>query len=115
MAGETHRFPEQAKQMGQGVKDVGSSVQDRAQEALREGVSSLTETAQEAWETTKEKAGDLASTASGIAQDTWEQSREFIKKYPVACVGAGIGIGFLLGLALLGPVDMTRRMSRYSA
>ena len=97
----------QGKDTGEKAKDLGS----RAKETLNEGVSTLTKSTR----TPGRQPGARPATwlrRFDVAQDTWEQTREFIKKHPVACVGAGIGIGFLLGLALPGPVEMTRRMSR---
>ena len=128
MAGETHRFSEQAKDMGSTAKEIGKEMgagakelRTEAKEEIREGASTVGKAVGDAWETVKEKAeeagltrqkmGDIASRMADATQDLWAGGRDFVRKHPEAALGIGFATGFLVGLALPSMAELTRRFT----
>jgi ElaB/YqjD/DUF883 family membrane-anchored ribosome-binding protein len=128
MAGETHRFSEQAKEMGTTAKEIGKEIgadakelRAEAKEQIREGASSVSKAAGDAWETvkgkaediglTRQKMGDIASRMADATQDLWAGGREFVRKHPEAALGIGFVAGFMVGLALPSAAELSRRFT----
>src|SRR5437879_4336937 len=54
----------------------------------------------DAWDTTRERATQVASSVADTAEEAWSSVTNFIGRYPVACVLAAFGVGFLVNEAL---------------
>jgi hypothetical protein len=76
----------------QGETGVLGTVKNKAEEL----VSNVTETAENAWSSTREEAQAVASQVAGTAEQAWDNLTGFIRRYPVACLCAAVGVGFLL-------------------
>src|SRR5262245_16867489 len=121
MAGETHRFSEQAREMGKEIGTGAKELSAETKEQIREGASSVKKAAGDAWEAVKEKAedvgltrqkmGDIASRMADATQDLWAGGREFVRKHPEAALGIGFCVGFMFGLALPSAAELTRRFT----
>ena len=46
--------------------------------------------------------GDMANRAYDVATDAVEETGQIIRRNPLASIGVGLGVGFLLGLILTG-------------
>jgi ElaB/YqjD/DUF883 family membrane-anchored ribosome-binding protein len=74
------------------VGSMAASVKDKAQELA----SAVTSRAEAAWDTTKQTAQEAASQVVSGAENAWEEIASLMRRYPVASLCVGIGIGFLL-------------------
>ena len=105
--GTTHAAGHKAKETAAGtieglkdkVQDVASSAKDlagRAKDGAYEWASSIGAAAAD----TTDKAGELAGAAFETVGDLPREITAMIRRYPVPCVLAGLGVGVLLGIAL---------------
>jgi hypothetical protein len=115
MAGELNRgfsFPEQQRREPEQRREQASGVMETAKQA----VSSVSEGASQAWDATREQAQEIASNVSEYAGDALENATDFMRRYPIATLCAGFGLGFLFAQLLRGGTSLIpERMSRYSA
>src|SRR5438270_7615816 len=75
---------------------VAGAMKDKAQEIA----SAVSSTAEDAWDSTKQGAEQAASTVATAAEDSLEEFTNFLRRYPVATLCVGIGIGFLMSRLL---------------
>jgi ElaB/YqjD/DUF883 family membrane-anchored ribosome-binding protein len=99
-AGMTGARPEGAGGVVETVREKASDLAGQVRDMARDWASSATEKAGQAWDATRRQARDLASGVASSAEDAWDGLNSFIRRYPVVCVGAALGIGLLLGGAL---------------
>lgn len=88
-AGQQSRLP---KAQEGTLGGMATGVKEKAQELA----STATARAGEAWETTRHAAQQAASTVADTAENAWEQTTTFMRRYPVLTLCVGIGIGCLL-------------------
>jgi hypothetical protein len=63
----------------------------------------------------REKVQEIVSTVSDTAEEAWDSASRFFRNYSIPLFFAGIGLGFLLAKALDNwSTDMTSRMSQFS-
>jgi hypothetical protein len=62
--------------------------------------SSVASAAGQAWDATKEGVQTAASAVADAAETAWDSTTGLMRRYPMATFAAGIGLGFLLCLAL---------------
>jgi len=108
MAGASDRGPGSSQQpMGQ--QGSAGGVLETAREKAQEFASTVAGKAGEAWDSTRQGAQQVATTA----EDAWETVNTFFRRYPVPMFFVGLGLGFLIARAMGGlTTDMTGRMSR---
>ncbi|MBY0522893.1 MAG: hypothetical protein K2R98_05825 [Gemmataceae bacterium] len=87
----------EVKKQSEGVAGAVSETAANVKDKVKDTASSMVETAGRAWESTKEAAQDFGSSAVDRAQDFQGDVVSFIRRYPMACIGGALGIGFLLG------------------
>lgn len=129
MASSTNRGPGQSTGMygascstaptqGQRLESSGASgggmsgLMDKAQELA----SNLGTKAEDAWDSTRHGVQRAASTVAGTAEDAFASATECMRRYPIATLCAGFGVGFLIGrlVAQRGRLDFFRGGSRYN-
>jgi hypothetical protein len=71
---------------------VAGTVKEKAQEVA----SAVGQTAERAWDTTRQ----AAQQAADYAQEAWGSARGFMGRYPLATLAFGLGLGFLLARLL---------------
>ncbi len=62
--------------------------------------SSVAGAAEQAWDTTRQYAGQAASAVADYAGDAYDSATTFMRRYPFATLGIGFGLGFLVCMAL---------------
>jgi hypothetical protein len=108
--GREESRPASGGQAGQETRK-GSSPGSR-QGGQSKGEEGTTHRLEQAWDTTKQQAQNLASAAEGA----WGNVSDVFNRYPMAYFLVGVGLGFLVAQALSRPTaDMPRRMSQASA
>jgi len=65
-------------------------------EKAQDIASSVASTAEEAWESARQGVGQAASTVATTASDSWDEITRFMRRYPMATLCAGVGLGFVL-------------------
>ncbi len=83
------QWPEAAASSG----GVASGLMDKAQELA----SNLGTKAGDAWDSTRQGVRQAASTVADRAEDAFESVTGFMRRYPIATLGVGFGLGFLIG------------------
>jgi ElaB/YqjD/DUF883 family membrane-anchored ribosome-binding protein len=73
------------------------TVKDKASE-LASGVA---HGAEQAWDATRHAAQNVTSAVGSTAGEAWDSVSGFMRRYPLATLGIGIGIGFLLAELLM--------------
>ena len=76
------------------VQDTVGKVKGQAQEALGQ--------AQEAYGQVRGQAKEAYGQVRAQAEDGFEDFESFLKERPLAGLGIGVGVGFVLGLLLTG-------------
>jgi ElaB/YqjD/DUF883 family membrane-anchored ribosome-binding protein len=92
MGGGQGNMPEE-----QGATGVLGTIKEKASD-LASGVAS---TAEHAWDATRHAAQNVASTVATGAEEAWDSVTGFMRRYPLATLGIGVGIGFLLAELLM--------------
>ncbi len=108
MAEGNRGFSATAEQHGQKTGNAGrgtkpeeaKGVMGNVVEGAQNLASSVASAAENAWDTTRNVAQKTASTVAGAAEDAWDSTTNFMRRYPFATLGIGIGLGFLLCMAL---------------
>jgi len=113
-SGMAHRASEAASQAGHRASEVASQAGHRAEEALSnvgEGMSSLASQMRQ----NVPQSGMLGQASSAVAsrleqggrylqehgvRDMADDFTSVVRSYPLAALGVGFGVGFLLGMAL---------------
>lgn len=88
------QFKGKANEASGSVQDAVGKVKGQAQEALGQ--------AQEAYGQVRGQAKEAYGQVRAQAEDGFESFESFIKERPLAGLGVGVGIGFVLGLLLTG-------------
>jgi ElaB/YqjD/DUF883 family membrane-anchored ribosome-binding protein len=101
------------------ASQVGESA-EQMREKAREYISGAAGQAQEAWRGAREGLREGWSRVSDRAGSIWEDTAEFVRRYPVASLAAAFGLGCLISAALFAAAsastdDLTGRMSRSSS
>lgn len=78
-----------------GVAGVVESVKETAQD-LASGAASR---AGEAWESTRQGVQQAYSAVAGTAEDAFDELTSFMRRYPLATLAIGFGMGFLAAQA----------------
>jgi ElaB/YqjD/DUF883 family membrane-anchored ribosome-binding protein len=87
-------WPEQ--QRGGRQDEESSGVLGKVMQGAGNVASSVASAAGTAWDATRQGASAVANAA----ETAWDSTRSFMRRYPFATFGAGIAVGFLLGMAL---------------
>ena len=87
------------------IGGMASAVKEKAQELA----SNVTSRAGEAWDTTRQTAQQAASTVMSGAESGWDEVSSLMRRYPVASLCVGIGIGFLLSQLIRNQGTYTSR------
>jgi hypothetical protein len=83
---------EKAQDVASSAANLAGQVKDKAQDvAARVG-----DTAQETWESTRQGAQQLASTAASQAGEWIDDCTRLIRRYPIGALCCAFGLGFLL-------------------
>jgi hypothetical protein len=69
-------------------------------EKAQDVASSVSGAAGDAWDSTRHMAENVASSVATGAEEAWDSVVSCMRRYPLASFGAGVGLGFLLALAL---------------
>jgi ElaB/YqjD/DUF883 family membrane-anchored ribosome-binding protein len=69
------------------LSGMASAVKEKAQDIA----STVTSKAENAWDSTKQVGSAVADTA----ENAWEQATDFMRRYPIATMCVGFGLGFL--------------------
>ncbi len=69
------------------LSGMACAVKEKAQDIA----STVTSKAENAWDSTKQMGSAVADTA----ENAWEQATDFMRRYPVATMCVGFGLGFL--------------------
>jgi ElaB/YqjD/DUF883 family membrane-anchored ribosome-binding protein len=114
---EQHKgLKESAQQM---ASQVGQSAEHMGERA-RELASGLADQAQETWRDAREGLQEGWSRVSGRAGDIWQDTADFVRRYPIASLAAAFALGCLTSAALFTASsasvdDLTGRMGRSSS
>jgi hypothetical protein len=92
---ESSRMPGQSRTAEQGVAGVASTVKDKAGDLA----SNVAETAQEAWDSTRQGVQNAASAVASSAEDAFDSVTDFMRRYPGATFVAGFALGCLVAMA----------------
>jgi ElaB/YqjD/DUF883 family membrane-anchored ribosome-binding protein len=87
-------FPEQRGQ--DAGKSSAGGVMESVKEKASDIASGVASTAEQAWDTTRHAVQSAASTVASTAEDAWDSTISFMRRYPLATFGIGVGLGFLL-------------------
>jgi ElaB/YqjD/DUF883 family membrane-anchored ribosome-binding protein len=114
---EEHKgLKESAQQM---ASQVGETA-EHMRESAREFASGVADQAQETWRGAREGVQEGWSRVSGRARDIWQDSADFVRRYPIASLAAAFGLGCLTCAALFAASssytdELTGRMARSSS
>jgi hypothetical protein len=98
---------ERAEGMASTASEMAGQVKNKAQELGARAV----ETAEEAWETTREGAQQLASKVASQADDFFEDTTALIRRYPLASLCCAFCLGFLVAKGVGAMMSNTRNRS----
>lgn len=96
--GGGHREDTSHKEAAGGATGLMTNVLEGAENVA----SSVATTAGHAWDATRHGVESAASTVAGAAESAFDDATAFLRRYPMATLGAGIALGFVLSMALRG-------------
>ncbi len=93
-------FRKDVQGLAQGVNAIGEDVSNLAHGAIDAARSGAAEVKQGA-HNAMEKGKSALSDAKHAAGDAAESLKGTIARHPMASIGVGLGVGFLIGMALM--------------
>jgi hypothetical protein len=69
-------------------------------ETSQEFGAAVASAAEEAWDSTRQRAQQTVTAVGSSAEEAWENIRHFLRSYPLATFCLGLGAGILLTQAL---------------
>ncbi len=94
MASEGNRgmeFP--GSRLGRGAEGSSSS---GVAETLKEKSQEFASSAEDVWDSTRQRAQQAITAAGSAAEDAWQSISQFMRTYPLATFCLGLGAGILL-------------------
>ena len=81
-------------------EETSGGVMGSVVEGAQNVASTVANAAEQAWDTTRHVAGQAASTVANAAETAWDSTTTFMRRYPLATLAFGFGLGFLVCMAL---------------
>lgn len=85
---------------GSSTQESASGIMAGIKDKTRELASTVATSAEETWDSTRHGVQHAASAVAHTAESAWEEVTDFMRRYPMATFGIGLGLGVLLTHAL---------------
>lgn len=83
-----------------GQQEAASGVLGSVVEGAQNVASTVGHAAGQAWDSTRQYASQAGSAVADVAENAFDSATTFMRRNPLATLGIGFGLGFLVCLAL---------------